>query len=87
MKAVLRKTLADLRRRRLQSVVVALVVLLASGTATLALTLLFSTSDPYNQAFAQQRGARLDDGLGGRALAAVEQRVHARRRDEAGAAR
>lgn len=59
MNAVLRKTLADLRRRRLQSVVIAVVVLLASGTATLAVTLLLSSSDPYNQAFAQQRGGHV----------------------------
>ena len=67
MTAVLRKTLADLRRRRLQSIVVALVVLLASGTATLALTLLFSSTNPYDQAFAQQRGAHvLQEFRGGR---------------------
>ena len=44
MRAVLRQTLADLRRRRLQTLVIGLVVVLASGTATLALTLLPGTA-------------------------------------------
>jgi putative ABC transport system permease protein len=57
MTAVVRKVLADLRRRRLQTAVIAVVILLASGTATLALNLLFSSTNPYDQAFTQQRGA------------------------------
>lgn len=59
MKAVIRKVSGDLRRRRLQPAVVGLVVLLASGTATLALTLLLGSSNPYDQAFAQQHGAHV----------------------------
>lgn len=59
MTAVWRKTIASLRRRRLQSLVIAVVVLLASGTAILALTLLFGSSNAYDQAFAQQRGAHV----------------------------
>ncbi|HZU13944.1 MAG TPA: ABC transporter permease [Chloroflexota bacterium] len=59
MTAVWRKTLASLRRRRLQAVIIGLVVLLAAGTATLALTLLFGSTNAYDQAFAQQRGAHV----------------------------
>jgi putative ABC transport system permease protein len=59
MTAILRKISADLRRRRLQTLIIALVVVLASGTATLALTLLLSSNDAYNQAFAQQRGGHV----------------------------
>jgi putative ABC transport system permease protein len=59
MSAVLTKVLADLRRRRLQSVVLAIVILLASGTTTLGLTLLQTSHDPWERAFEAQRGAHL----------------------------
>lgn len=78
MRAVLRKTLADLGRRRLQSVVVSLVVLLATGTATLALTLLLSSSDPYNQAFTQQRGAHVLQELDAHKVTPAQLRTTAR---------
>jgi hypothetical protein len=51
MKALLTKAFADLKRRRLQTAVVLLIVLLAAGTATLALTLMQQTSDPYDCGF------------------------------------
>jgi putative ABC transport system permease protein len=59
MMAVWRKAIASLRRRRLQATVIGLVVLLASGTATLALTLLFGSTNAYDHAFNQQRGAHV----------------------------
>ena len=59
MSSVLRKTLSDVRRRKLQSAIVALVVFLSSATATLALTLLVETDAPFDRAFAQQLGAHL----------------------------
>lgn len=59
MKAPLTKAFADLKRRKLQTAVVLLIVLLASGTATLALTLMQQTSDPYDRAFEAQNGAHL----------------------------
>jgi putative ABC transport system permease protein len=59
MSAVLIKVLADLRRRRLQAVVLAIVILLASGTTTLGLTLLQTSLDPWDRAFEAQRGAHL----------------------------
>jgi putative ABC transport system permease protein len=50
---------ADVRRRRLQGVVIVLVVLATSGTWTLALNLLAEASHPWAQAFAAQQGAHL----------------------------
>src|SRR5256885_11892755 len=59
MNPVLRTTLADLRRRKVQTAVVALVVFLSSLTATLALTLLVETDAPFDRAFNQVQGAHL----------------------------
>ena len=59
MKAIVVKALADLRRRRLQAAVIFLTVLLAVGTGTMALTLMTQTHDPYQTAFAAQKGAHL----------------------------
>jgi len=59
MIAILVKALADLRRRRLQAAVIFLTVLLAIGTGTMALTLMTQTRDPYQTAFAKQKGAHL----------------------------
>src|ERR1700694_2346384 len=59
MSAVLLKVLGDLRRRRLQAVVLAIVILLASGTTTLGLTLPQTSTDPWERAFEAQRGAHL----------------------------
>jgi putative ABC transport system permease protein len=59
MKAILVKALADIRRRRLQSAVVLVIVLLASLTGTIALTLTSQTRDPYQRAFDAQKGAHL----------------------------
>jgi putative ABC transport system permease protein len=59
MSALWTKAFADLRRRKVQAAVVLLIVMLASGTAALALTLLAQTSNPYDRAFDAQRGAHL----------------------------
>jgi len=67
--AVVAKLLADLRRRRLQSGAIALIVLLASGTAALALTLRSAASGPYDHAFEAQRGAHLALVFDGRVVA------------------
>lgn len=60
MKAIWVKALADIRRRRLQSAVVLVIVLLASVTGTMALTLMSQTRDPYERAFDAQKGAHLE---------------------------
>lgn len=59
MSAILKKTLADIRRRKLQTAIVALVVFLSSLTATLALTLLVESDAPFDRAFEQTQGAHL----------------------------
>src|SRR3984893_11183731 len=59
MTAVLVKALADLRRRRVQAVVIFLTVLLSIATGTMALTLMSQTRDPYQTAFQAQKGAHL----------------------------
>jgi putative ABC transport system permease protein len=59
MNPVLRKTLADIRRRKVQTAVVALVVFLSSLTATVALTLLVESDAPFDRAFNRVQGAHL----------------------------
>lgn len=59
MKATHTKIRADLRQRRLQTLIIAIVVLLSSGPATLALSLTLETDAPYDHAFAQANGAHL----------------------------
>lgn len=59
MTAVFIKAIADLRRRRLQVAVIFFTTLLAVATGTMALTLMSQTRDPYQTAFAAQKGAHL----------------------------
>ena len=59
MTAVLVKAIQDLRRRRLQASIVFVTALLAGATGIMALTLISQTRDPYDAAFAAQRGAHL----------------------------
>ncbi len=59
MSALLRKTLSDVRRRKLQTAIVGFIVFLSSLTAILALTLLVETDAPFDRAFEQTRGAHL----------------------------
>src|ERR1700680_1780943 len=48
-----------LSRRRVQTVVIGLVVLISTAACTLALGLLVDSSAPFDHAFATQRGAHL----------------------------
>ena len=59
MGAVATKTTADLRRRRLQSFALALVLFLAAATAALALDVLVASHDPFDRAFDAAAGAHL----------------------------
>ncbi|HKW72938.1 MAG TPA: FtsX-like permease family protein [Candidatus Dormibacteraeota bacterium] len=59
MSTVLRKTLADVRRHKLQTTIVGFVVFLSCVTATLALTLLVETDAPFDRAFEATQGAHL----------------------------
>lgn len=74
MSPVLRKILAEIRRRKVQTVVVALVVFLSSLTATLALTLLVETDAPFDRAFNQVQGAHLFVTFDARVVSAVQLR-------------
>ncbi|MFJ5547543.1 ABC transporter permease [Streptomyces sp. NPDC093225] len=57
MSAVWRAARAAVRRRRIQTAVIALVVLCSSTTVLLALALVGAASAPFDKAFAAQRGA------------------------------
>ncbi|HZT95827.1 MAG TPA: ABC transporter permease [Chloroflexota bacterium] len=59
MRAVISKLFADVRRRKLQTVVIMLVVLLSSGAATLALSLIVESDAPYDRAFQRANGPHL----------------------------
>ncbi len=59
MKPVLTKALADVRRHRLQSVVVFVVSALAITVGAMGGTLLVQTSSPYDHAFADLAGPHL----------------------------
>ncbi len=59
MGAVRLKTVADLRRRRLQALGIAAVLLLSTASATLALHILVESHAPFDRAFAATNGAHL----------------------------
>ena len=59
MGAVRSKVSADLRHRRLQGAAIGLVLLLATGAATLALSILVEAQAPFDRAFARANGAHL----------------------------
>ena len=59
MHAVIVKAGADLRRRRLQTAVLSLVLFLASAAATLALDILVAANEPFEHAFTEANGAHL----------------------------
>ncbi|BFO18389.1 hypothetical protein SHKM778_47770 [Streptomyces sp. KM77-8] len=57
MSAVWRASRAAVKRRRLQTFVIGLVVLCSTTTVLLALALLSAASGPFDKAYAAQRGA------------------------------
>ncbi|MFF1712302.1 FtsX-like permease family protein [Streptomyces sp. NPDC058268] len=57
MRAVWRASRAAVKRRRVQTFVIGLVVLCSTTTVLLALTLLTAASSPFDKAYAEQRGA------------------------------
>lgn len=59
MSAVWRASRAAVRRRRLQTFVIGLVVLTSTVTLVVALGLMAAASAPFDDAFAQQRGSQL----------------------------
>src|SRR5262249_34637554 len=66
MRALLTNVAGDLRRRRLQAVVVFIIAALAAGVGTLALEILDASSAPYERAFEQNAGAHFDVQFDGR---------------------
>jgi putative ABC transport system permease protein len=77
MKAVWTAALSDLRRRKLQTLVIAFVILLSSGAATLALNLLVESDAPYEHAFAQANGAHVTVTYDARRVSAAQLRATA----------
>jgi putative ABC transport system permease protein len=59
MRAILTVAWSEVRRRRPQSAVIVVMVLLASGTITLGINLLLESRSPYDRAFEAQHGAHL----------------------------
>ncbi|MFD8748974.1 ABC transporter permease [Streptomyces sp. NPDC059616] len=59
MSAVWRASRAAVKRRRVQTVVIGLVVLCSTTTILLALSVLNAASSPFDSAFARQRGAHV----------------------------
>ncbi|MFF0366590.1 FtsX-like permease family protein [Micromonospora sp. NPDC005087] len=59
MSAVWRASRAAVRRRRLQTFVIGLVVLLSTASIVVALALLDASSAPFDRAFAERRGAHV----------------------------
>jgi putative ABC transport system permease protein len=70
MSAVLGAAWGAVLRRRLQSWVIAAVVLLSSGTAVLALALLVVSNGPFDRAFGRQHGAHATAGFDAQVSAA-----------------
>jgi putative ABC transport system permease protein len=59
MSALLTKILGDLRRRRLQAVVIFIIVTLTAGVGTLGIEILNGASSPFDSAFEQNAGAHV----------------------------
>lgn len=59
MRAIRKKAWADIRRRKLQGLIVASVALLASAVMGLAVSLLTASSSPYRTAFDAQNGGHV----------------------------
>jgi putative ABC transport system permease protein len=72
MRALVTQIAGDLRRRRVQAVVVALIVALATGVGTLAIELMLESSSPYATAFEQQQGAHLTVAFDGARVTAEQ---------------
>ena len=62
MRAVWRAARFAVRRRALQTSIIALVLLLSTATIVMALGMLTTVDGPYDRAFAQQLGAHLTVG-------------------------
>jgi putative ABC transport system permease protein len=68
MSALARVVRAGVGRRRVQTVVVGLVVMIAVTSAVLGGSLMVASQGPFDRAFAQQRGAHLTAQFDARAV-------------------
>ena len=59
MRALLTKILGDLRRRRLQAIVIFIIVTLTAGVGTLGIEILNGASSPFDSAFEANAGAHV----------------------------
>ncbi|GEM_PF-2838519 len=59
MKALLTKILGDLRGRRVQAIVIFVIVALTAGVGTLGIEILNGASAPFDNAFEQNAGAHI----------------------------
>ena len=59
MRAIWKKAWADIRRRKLQGLIVATVALLATAVMSLGVSLLTASSSPYRTAFVNQNGGHV----------------------------
>jgi putative ABC transport system permease protein len=84
--AVWRVARAAVRRRRLQTIVVGLVVAVSTATIVLALGLLTSAAAPFDQAYEQQHGAHLEVTFDSALVSPAEVAATADRRGVEGAA-
>ncbi len=72
MSAIAATVLADLRRKKLQGLIIFVVILLSSLAATLALNLLVETDGPYDRAFAAANGAHITMTFDGESVSPAE---------------
>jgi putative ABC transport system permease protein len=79
MRAVWTEIGGNLRGRRLQTIVVVIIVALAAGVGTLALEVAGASSAPYDRAFAQNAGAHLDAQFDGSKVSAAQLSTTAQR--------
>lgn len=68
MKALLTKIFGDLRRRRVQAIVIFVIVTLTAGVGTLGIEILSAEAAPFDRAFEQQAGAHLQVVFDGRVV-------------------
>jgi putative ABC transport system permease protein len=72
MSALSRVVRSGVRRRRVQTVVIGLVVMIAVTSAVLGGSLLVASQAPFDRAFAQQHGAHLTAQFGGDTVTAAQ---------------
>ena len=86
MSAVWRAARAAVRRRRLQTIVIGVVVGLATTMIVVALGLLTTASGPFEQAYAKQRGAHLVAAFDAKRVSSAQLAEAARRSETAAVA-